>query len=83
MKNKFISTTEAAQIMGISTVAVFKKIKSGEIKTERVGRNYLVYKDSLPGIYKDITKDEKTEVEKAVGKVVKEYGDALKKLGKE
>jgi len=79
----FISVNEAAQIMGISRVAVFKKIKSGEIKATKVGRAYIVNKKSLASIYQDLTSVQKKKVEKAVERVVKEYGEALKKLGKE
>ncbi len=45
MKNSedlFISTTEAAKLLGISGVAVFHKIKKGIIKAQKVGRNYLI-----------------------------------------
>jgi len=41
-EKKFISTTEAAKILGISTVAVFKKIKSGALPAQKVGRNYVI-----------------------------------------
>lgn len=79
----YISVNEAAQIMGISRVAVFKKIKSGEIKATKVGRAYIVNKKSLTSIYQDLTSAQKKKVEKAVERVVREYGEALKKLGKE
>jgi excisionase family DNA binding protein len=84
MKEKnYISTTETAKLLGISRVAVFKKIKKGQIKAQKIGRNYLVDKDSLGGIYKKITAAEKREVSRALNKVVKEFGPTLKKLGKE
>jgi len=79
----YISVNEAAQIMGISRVAVFKKIKSGEIRATKVGRAYIVNKKSLASIYQDLTSAQKKKVEKAVERVVEEYGEALKKLGKE
>ncbi|MBU0578287.1 helix-turn-helix domain-containing protein [Patescibacteria group bacterium] len=40
--NDFISTAEAAKILGISRVSVFNKIKSGDIKAVKVGRNYII-----------------------------------------
>jgi len=84
MENQeYIGTTEAAKLLGISRVAVFKKIKSDEIKAKKVGRNYIIEKKSLGSIYKELTKAEEKEVEKAVTKVVKEFGPALRKLGKE
>lgn len=81
--NNYISTSEAARIMGISRVAVFKKIKKGEIKAQKIGRNYVVDKRSLGSIYQELTPAQKKKVVKAVRKTVKEYGEALKGLGRE
>lgn len=39
---KYISTTEAARILGISTVAIFKKIKNGVLPAQKIGRNYAI-----------------------------------------
>ena len=84
MKNKdFISVKEAAEIMSISRVAVFKKIKKGEIEAQKVGRAYVVNKRSLGSIYQDLTATQKNRIESAVSKVVREYGEALRKLGQE
>ena len=44
---RYISTAEAAKILGVSTVAVFKKIKNGEIKAEKIGRNYIIPKEEV------------------------------------
>ncbi len=83
MKDKqFLSTTELAKILGISRVAVFKKIKKGEIKAAKVGRNFVIDKKDLGNILgKELTKKEKSEIEKAVKKTVKEYGETLRLLG--
>jgi len=79
---KFLSTVELAQILGISRIAVFKKIKKGEIKAIKVGRNFVIDKKDLGGILgKSLTKKEKSEIEKAVKRVVKEYRETLKLLG--
>lgn len=84
MKEKeLISTSEAAEIMGISRIAVFKQIKSGKIKAKKVGRSYIIDRSSLGGIYKKITPKEEKEVQKAVEKVIKDFKPALEKLGKE
>lgn len=82
-KKNYISTSEAAKIMGISRVAVFKQIKKGKIEAEKIGRNYIIDKRSLGSVYQDLTPTQKKQVTKAVKKVVREYGEALKKLGKE
>jgi excisionase family DNA binding protein len=48
MEKKIFTTSEVAKLLGISRVAVFKKIKSGEIKAQKIGRNFAVYKKDLP-----------------------------------
>jgi len=82
MKNKrFFSTTELAKILGISRIAVYKKIKKGEIKAVKAGRNFIIDKKDLDGILnKELTKKDKQEIEKAVRKVVKEYSETLRLL---
>jgi len=51
MENReFITTAELAKILGISRVAVFKRIKRGQIKAIRVGRNFAIPRDSLPEV---------------------------------
>lgn len=78
---KFLSTTELAKILGISRIAVYKKIKKGEIKAMRVGRNFLIDKKDLNNILgKELTEKEKKEIEKAVKKVIKEYRETLRLL---
>ena len=85
MKNReFLSTVELAKILGISRVAVFKKIKSGEIKATKVGRNFVIQRKDLGNIFgKVLNKEDKQEIEAAVKKTVHEYGETLRLLGKE
>jgi excisionase family DNA binding protein len=84
MKKDFITTGEAAKLLGISRIAVFKKIKAGQIKADKVGRYYFIDKNYLlPDAKRPLTKTNKSEVEKAVKKMVKEYAKTLILLGKE
>lgn len=83
MRDKYLSTIEAAKIMGISRVAVLKQVKSGKLRAERVGRNYIIDRADLAGIFKHITPGEKKRVSAAAKKLIKDYGPALKRLGKE
>ncbi len=76
-----ISVKEATGIMGYSRMHIIRLIKSGKIKAKKIGRSYVIDRDSLGGIYKKITSHEEKEVIKAVNKIVKEFGPALKKLG--
>ncbi|MFH1461106.1 MAG: helix-turn-helix domain-containing protein [Patescibacteria group bacterium] len=84
MTNKeFLTTTELAKLLGISRIAVFKKVKKGVIPAQKIGRNYVVRRKDLGLILGQIlTKQDKSEIEKAVKKVVEEYGETLRLLGK-
>lgn len=44
---EFFTTNELAKILGVSRVAVFKKIKSGAIKAKKMGRNFVIYKKDI------------------------------------
>ena len=83
-KKRLFSTMEIAKILGISRIAVFKKIKSGEIKAIKVGRNYVISDKVLNRVLsKRLTPKQKKVIETAVHKTVKEYGDVLQRLGRE
>lgn len=83
-EKEFLSTTELAKLLGISRVAVFKKIKKGEIKATKVGRNFIIDKRDLGNIFgKVLSPAKKKEIDKAVMKTVKEYGETLELLGNE
>lgn len=85
MENKaYYSTTELAALLGISRVTVFNKIKKGEITAEKIGRNYIIPRENTGIIAKDaLTDGLKHEISHGVAKVIDEYGDVLKRLGKE
>ncbi len=44
---EFFTTSELAKKLGISRVAVFKKIKNGVIKAQKIGRNFVIYKKDI------------------------------------
>jgi len=82
--NHYISIQELATILGISRIAVYKKVKSGRIKAMRIGRGFAIpkrYVDNILG--KTLGSKDKQEIDAAVKKTVKEYGEVLKLLGRE
>lgn len=84
MDKKYLSTTDIARLLGISRVAVFKKIKAGEIKAEKAGRNYVIARESISEILGDVLSSaQKRTIEIAVERTVREYGETLRLLGKE
>ena len=51
IKNKeFVSTSELAKLLGISRIAVFKKIKKGEIRAEKIGRAFVILRKDIPEV---------------------------------
>ena len=85
MKNKDnVSTTELAKLLGISRIAIFKRIKSGRIKAKKLGRAYYISNKDLPAILGDIVgENEKKNIDEAVTKAVKQYGETFRLLGQE
>lgn len=77
---KYLSTQQVADLLGISRVAVLKRIESGTLKAQKVGRNYVINYDDLTG---RLTEEDKKEIKKIVKKAVQEYGETFNLLGKE
>lgn len=83
-EKQYYSTAEVANLLGVSRVAVFKQIKSGKIKAQKIGRNYVIFAKDLPAhLSPALPELERKNITKAVKKVVAEYGATLKKLGEE
>lgn len=90
MKNKdtkiFFSTIEVAKLLHISRIAVFNKIKQRILKAEKLGRNYIIPREEIEHLLdhkKNISEKDKKEVKLAVERAVREYGQAIRMLGKE
>jgi len=84
VKSELLSTVQAAKLLGISRIAVFNKIKKGQIKAKKVGRNYVIDRADVEVLLaKKLNRKIKQEIDRAVKKTVKEYGETLKLLGNE
>lgn len=82
--NDYLSIPQLARILGLSRIAVYKKVKSGDIKAIRIGKNYAIPRKSIASILgKTLKEDAKEEIDRAVKKTVKEYGEVLRLLGNE
>lgn len=79
---KFLTLKNVADLMGKSRATIWRRVKAGKIKANKIGKSYFVSEKDLPGIYKILNKSEKDFVKTAVEKVVQDYGETLKKLGK-
>lgn len=84
MTKKLYSTTEVARILRLSRVEVFRRIKSGKIEAQKIGRNYVVSHDAVTeALGKVIGPGRRKEIEHAIDKALVEYGEVFKKLAKE
>lgn len=85
---EYISVMQLAKAMGVSREAVLKRIKKGQIPAKRIGRAYAISNDFLQGVIQEIdssvlSEEKRLEIKGAVKRVVSEYADTLKLLGKE
>lgn len=81
-KSGYITIGQLSKILGISRIAVYKKVKKGQIKAERIGRIYAIPREYVDGLMGTTLREEdKVEINKAVRKTVKEYGEVLRLLG--
>lgn len=85
MINKDVITIpELAKLLGISRIAVFRKVKRGEIQAEKIGKTYMIQLKSISlALGRTISQEQKESVSLAVKKAVSEYGEVLKMLGNE
>ena len=85
MKNdKNISIPELAKILGISRIAVYKKVKKGQIKAVKIGRNFAIPKKYVSNLLgKSLNEEDKDKINKVIKRTVREYGEVLKRLGRE
>ena len=80
---KLLSTSQVAEILGISRIAVHKRIKEGKLKATKVGRNYVINYSDLPFNKKELTEEQKENIHRTVKRVIAEYGETLRLLGEE
>ena len=84
MKKNMYSTQEVANILHLSRIEVFRKIKTGKIKAEKIGRNYVIPHESIEEVLGEtIGVQKRKEIEKVIEKALNEYGEAFKRLSKE
>jgi len=43
----FYTITDLAKLLGISRISVFKRVRNGSIKGQKMGYNYIIFKKDL------------------------------------
>jgi excisionase family DNA binding protein len=83
-KGEYLTIPQLAKILGVSRIAVYRKVKKGQIKAVKIGRNFAIPQKQIAAILgKSLRQEDKKEIDSAVKKTVKEYGQVLKLLGSE
>ncbi len=78
---ELLSTSQAAELLGVSRITVFNQIKAGKIPAKKIGGIYLIDRAdlALPG-EKAISDTQKSFIEESVDKVISDYDETLKLL---
>lgn len=83
-KIEYITIPQLAKVLGISRIAVYRKVKKGEIEAFKIGRTYAIPKKIITSIVgKTLGDKTKKEIDKAIRKTIEEYGEVLRLLGQE
>ena len=81
---KYITIPELAKLLGVSRIAIYNRVKKGQIPATKIGRTYVITDQTIANILgKEVTRKGKQRIDAAVRKAVREYGEVLKRLGKE
>jgi excisionase family DNA binding protein len=81
-KNDYITIPQLANMLGISRIAVYNKVRKGQIKAVKIGRIFAIPQSQIGEIMgRKLSKKDKKEIDLAVEKTVREYGSVLKLLG--
>ena len=83
-KKEYITIPQLARLLGVSRIAIYKRVKKGEIPATKIGRMYVITDQTINEILsEDLTPARKKQIEAAVKKTVEDYGDVLRQLGSE
>lgn len=75
---------QLARELGMSRVAVWQKVKSGNIRAHKVGARYVIKaEDANVALGRSLTDKQRVWIHSAVGRVVRQYGTVLKRLSRD
>ena len=81
---KYITIPELAKLLGVSRIAIYNRVKKGQIPATKVGGTYVITDKTVENVLgRKVTAKGKKRIDAAVHRAVREYGEVLKRLGKE
>ena len=83
--NNFYSTSQAAELLDVSRITIFRWIKKGVIEATKVGRHYVIsHAELVKHLHKDEPNEQQIhELKNLVDKVILDYGETIRMLGRE
>ena len=84
VREKYITIPELAKLLGVSRIAIYNRVKKGQIPAAKIGRTYVITDKTIAEILgKEVTSKGKKRIDAAVRRTVREYGPVLKQLAQE
>lgn len=81
---KYVTVPELAKLLGVSRIAIYKRVKKGQIPATKIGGTYIITDETVADILgRKVTDREKKRIDAAVRRTVREYGEVLKMLSRE
>jgi len=81
---KYITIPELAKLLGVSRIAIYNRVRKGQIPATKIGRTYVITDRTVVDILgRKMTTKGKRRIDAAVQRTVREYGEVLKQLSKE
>lgn len=80
-EEKYITIPQFAELIGVSRISIYKKVKKGQIPAIRIGRNYAIADKTIAQLLgEELSAKGKKRIAEAVAKTVEQYGDVLREL---
>ena len=81
-KEKYITIPRLAELLGVSRISIYKKVKKGQIPAIRIGRNYAITDQTIAQVLgEELSEKGKRQIDAAITKTVEQYGEVLRELG--
>jgi excisionase family DNA binding protein len=81
-KGQYLTIPQLAKMLGISRIAVYRKVKKGQIKAQKIGRSYAIPQGAIIRVIPLSTREIR-RLDAAIRKAFKEYGETFRLLGQE
>lgn len=83
-EKRYVTVPELAKLLGVSRITIYNRVKKGQIPATKIGKTYVITDKTVAEVLgHKLTERGKARIDAAVRKTVQEYGEVLKKLGRE